>query len=281
MKRDFSLRPPRAPRRFHIAVRFLALIALVLAASSAVSSQTQLPAKPTGYVNDYARVLSPAAVSQLTDLCTEVNAKANAQIFVVTVPTTGDTPIEDYSIALATKWGVGPKASDSGVLILYAIQDRKSRIEVGYGLEGILNDGKVGSFMREATTNLRAGDYSGGLLLVTRRVADVIAQDRHITLTGASPPMRQPVASEQSGGWGALIVLIIIMVFLFIAMKNSGGGRSGRGGGGSGWWVGPMIGGMMGGGGGGWSGGGGGGFGGGFGGGGGGSFGGGGATGSW
>jgi uncharacterized protein len=262
-------------------MRFLTLIALLLAVSSAVSSQTQLPAKPTGYVNDYARVLSPAAVSQLTALCTEVNAKANAQIFVVTVPTTGDTPIEDYSIALATKWGVGPKASDSGVLILYAIQDRKSRIEVGYGLEGILNDGKVGSFMREATTNLRAGDYSGGLLLVTRRVADVIAQDRGITLTGASPPTRQPVASEQSGGWGALIVLLIVIVFLFIAMRNSGGGRSGRGGG-SGWWVGPMIGGMMGGGGG-WSGGGGGGggFGGGFGGGGGGSFGGGGATGSW
>jgi uncharacterized protein len=261
-------------------MRFLTLIALLLAVSSAVSSQTQLPAKPAGYVNDYARVLSAAAVSQLTALCTEVNAKANAQIFVVTVPTTGDTPIEDYSIALATKWGVGPKASDSGVLILYAIQDRKSRIEVGYGLEGILNDGKVGSFMREATTNLRAGDYSGGLLLVTRRVADVIAQDRGITLTGASPPTRQPVASEQSGGWGALIVLLIVIVFLFIAMRNSGGGRSGRGGG-SGWWVGPMIGGMMGGGGG-WSGGGGGGgFGGGFGGGGGGSFGGGGATGSW
>ncbi len=287
MKRDFSLRQPRASRRFHIAVRFFGIIALLAVVASASFAQTQLPAKPAAYVNDYAHVLSPSAISQLTALCTEINDKAKAQIFVVTVNSTGDIPIEDFSLALATKWGVGPKASDSGVLILYAIQDRKSRIEVGYGLEGALNDGKVGGFMREAVPSMRSGDYSGALLLVTRRVADVIAQERGITLTGASPPARQPVASDQSGGWGALIVLILIIVVFFIAMKNSGGGRPGRGGG-SGWWVGPMIGGMMGGGGGGWggggggwSGGGGGGFGGGFGGGGGGSFGGGGATGSW
>jgi uncharacterized protein len=288
MRRDLSPRPLRAPRRFPTAARFRAfagLLALLLFASCTVFAQaTQIPAKPAGYVNDYAGVLSASTVSQLTALCTEINNKANAQIFVVTIKSTGDTPIEDYSIALATKWGVGPKASSSGVLILYAIDDRKSRVEVGYGLEGILNDGKVGTIMREAVPNMRAGDYSGAIMLVTRRVADVIAQDRGVTLTGAAPPVRQPVAQDQGGGWGAIIVLIIIVVVFFMMMKNSGGGggRSGRGGG-SGWWIGPMIGGMMGGGGGGgWSGGGGGGgFGGSFGGGGGGSFGGGGATGSW
>jgi len=294
MKRDFSLRQPRASRRFHIAVRFLALIALLSIVAGASLAQTQIPAKPAAYVNDYAGVLNQATKDQLTSICTQINSKANAQIFVVTVKTIGDEDAQQFSFDLASKWGVGPKQSSSGILIFYSIDDRKYFTQVGYGLEGILNDGKVGTFGREAVPYLRSGDYNSAILLVTKRIADVIAQDRGITLTGASPPARQPVASDQSGGWGALIVLILIIVVFFIAMKNSGGGRPGRGGG-SGWWVGPMIGGMMGGGGGGWggggggwggggggwSGGGGGGFGGGFGGGGGGSFGGGGAGGSW
>lgn len=284
MKRATALLWSHSPREFRRgAALFLICFAFLLAVTPPALAQTQLPAKPAAYVNDYANVLSPAAVTQLTSICTEINDKAKAQIFVVTVKTTGDSPIEDFSINLATRWGVGPKASSSGVLILYAIDDRKSRIEVGYGLEGILNDGKVGSFMREAQSSLRSGDYSGGILLVTRRVADTIAQDRGITLTGGPlpAPVSQPTSSEGSG-IGALIFLGLIIFFLYVMIKNSGGGRSGRGGG-SGWWVGPMIGGMLGGGGGGggWSGGGGGGFGGGFGGGGGGSFGGGGATGSW
>jgi uncharacterized protein len=288
MNRALRLRSPRAPRTLHIAARFLALIALLATVAGASFAQ-QIPAKPAGYVNDYAGVLSQSTKDQLTSICTQINDKAKAQIFVVTVKSIGDADVQEFSLNLATKWGVGPKASDSGVLIFYAINDRKYFTQVGYGLEGILNDGKVGSFGREAIPYLRSGDYNSAILLVTRRVADVIAQDRGITLTGGTlpPPQRQPVAQESSG-WGALIILLIIIVFLFIAMKNSGGGRPGPRGG-SGWWVGPMIGGMMGGGGGGgwggggggWSGGGGGGFGGGFGGGGGGSFGGGGAGGSW
>jgi uncharacterized protein len=289
MNREFASRPRSRPEVARFALPIVALVLAALFAPALAVAQSELPAKPAAYVNDFANVLSPSAKSQITALCTEVNDKAKAQIFVVTVKSTGDVPIEEYSINLATKWGVGPKASSSGVLILYAIDDRKSRVEVGYGLEGILPDGKVGSFMREAQANLRSGDYGAGLFLVTRRVADVIAQDRGVTLSGAPLPAAAPVGnySGDEGGWGTLIVLGVIIFVLYMMMKRGGGG-TGRGGG-SGWWVGPMIGGMMGGrgggggwggGGGGWSGGGGG-FGGGFGGGGGGSFGGGGATGSW
>jgi uncharacterized protein len=265
------------------AVASICYLGFVIAiSSSALLAQFQVPAKPAAYVNDYANVLSPAAKTQLEALCTEINDKAKAQIFIVTVKTTGDTPIEDYSINLATKWKVGPKDSSSGILILYAIDDHKSRVEVGYGLEPILTDGKTGDFMREAVPSMRNQDYSGALILVTRRIADVIAQDRGITLTGGSLPgaARPSNQGHDVGGLGTLITLGFIIFFLYMLMKRGGGGPSGRGG--SGWWVGPMIGGMLGGGGGGggW-GGGGGGFGGGFGGGGGGSFGGGGATGSW
>ncbi|MGH9745595.1 MAG: TPM domain-containing protein [Candidatus Acidiferrales bacterium] len=242
--------------------------------------------KPQGYVSDFAGVLSAAGKEQLTALCTEVDQKAHAQIAVVTVKSLDGQPAEDYAIDLATKWGVGPKQSASGVMILFAVDDHKSRIEVGYGLEPILPDGKVGSFLREAVPQLRSDDYDGALLLVTRRVADVIAADRGVALTGPSPRAARTPSSNDHGWSAGEIFLLIFAIFLVYAMirgnRGSGGGRFTQGG--SGWWIGPMIGSGMGGGRGGWGGGGfggSGGGGGGFGGFGGGSFGGGGASGSW
>ncbi len=249
--------------------------------SGAYAQQGIPQTKPAGYVDDFVGVLSQSARDQLTALCAEVDQKAHAQIAVVTVQSLEGKPIEDYSIALATKWGIGPKQSSSGVLILLAVQDRQDRIEVGYGLEPILPDGKVGSFLREAVPYLKEGNYDAALLLITRRVAEVIAQDRGVSLTNSPPiPQRRISTRTQRNGPGP-VAIIIFLIFIFIVISNlfrRGGPRRGGGG----WWVGPMMGGMMGGGGGFGGGGfGGGGGGGGFGGFGGGSFGGGGASGSW
>jgi uncharacterized protein len=280
-----------------LARSFLLLLALCVTALSATAQATDLPvkpkgdvidvpAKPTSYVNDYARVLSPAARQQLEALCTEVDQKAKAQIFVVIVPSLGDRTVEDYSFDVATKWGVGPKGTSSGVLIFLAVNDHKYWVQVGYGLEPILPDGKVGGFGREAVPYLRQGNYEAAVTLMTRRIAEVIAQDRGgITLSGAPPPPARSHGSGQGTGSGlaGLFVLGVFIFILYAMMKRGGGSGRGRGGG-SGWWIGPMIASGMGRGG--WGGGGfgGGGFGGGgggFGGGGGGSFGGGGAGGSW
>ena len=267
--------------------RVFVCLALFLCVCALAHAEKTDQLKPQGYVNDFAGVLSPQAKAQLTTLCTEVDQKAHAQIAVVTVKSLDGQPVEDYTIDLATKWGVGPQQSSSGVMILLAVNDRAYRIEVGYGLEGILPDGKVGGFFREAVPLLRNGDYDGALMLVTRRVADVIAADRGVTLSGNSPV---PVRGSPQGnlGWGIgemlLLLLVILLVFSIMKRGGGGGGRYTRGGPGSGWWIGPMIGSGMGGGRGGWGGGGfggGGGGGGGFGGFGGGSFGGGGASGSW
>ena len=267
--------------------RAAALLLLCVASlflSLGARAQEGLPkTKPTGYVNDFAGVLSQSARAQLEALCTEVDQKAHAQIAVVTVKSLDGKAIEDYSIALATQWGIGPKQSSSGVLILLAAQDRKYRIEVGYGLEPILPDGKVGGIMREAVPYLKESNYDAALLLMTHRVADVIAQDRKVTLTSSTTiPAPRVSRHKQDNGPGP-IAIILLLLFIFFLISNvfrRGGGR--RGGPGGGWWIGPMIGGMMGGGGGFGGGGfGGGGGGGGFGGFGGGSFGGGGASGSW
>jgi uncharacterized protein len=273
-----------------------ALCALLVAAFGAApriaraQSVNQVAAQAKlGYVTDLAGVLSQSGKNQLTALCTEVDQKTKAQIAVVTIKSLGDQPLEDYSIDLATKLGVGPK-SDKGVLILFAVDDHRYRIEVGYGLEDILPDGKVGGFGREAVPYLRQGNYDAAILLVTRRVADTIAADHHVTLSGS--PLPAPPSTARPPAAIPLIFIIIVILVIVSAIRRAsrfgGGPRYPRGG--SGWWVGPVIGGMMGGGfrggggfGGGFGGGGGGfgGGGGGFGGFGGGGFGGGGASGSW
>ena len=279
----------------------LALVLALFLAPRALHAQSvdQVAAQARhGYVTDLAGVLSPSAKSQLTALCTEVQQKTQAQIAVVTIRSLGDQPLEDFSIDLATKLGVGPK-SDRGILILFAVDDHKYRFEVGYGLEPILPDGKVGTFGRQAVPYLRRGDYDSAILLVTRLVADTIAADRGVSLaTPSTVHLRRP---QNVGIFPAIpLFLILLMVFIVVsairrAANPAAASRYRRGGGGN-WWIGPMIGGMGGGFGGGGGGGagvggfGGGGFGGGFGGGGGGggfggfgggSFGGGGASGSW
>jgi uncharacterized protein len=247
-----------------IAVWFTVAFALTLAAAEPVS---QL--RPSGYVNDFAHVLDPNTITQLDGICQQIDEKAHAQIAVVTIQSLNDSDIESYAVDLFKQWGIGSKSTNRGVLILLATQDLRYRIESGYGLEPILPDGKVGGFGREAAPLLKQGNYDGAVLLMSERVADVIAQDAGIQLTGARPPTTAAPQEEQHSGFPILVLLAIFVVVMFIPplrrllfwllLFNMGGGWSGgRGGGGFG-----------------------GGGGGGFGGFGGGSSGGGGASGSW
>lgn len=279
--------PSGTRRRTAPSALLLALVVLITASPAHAQSQAPSDYKPQGYVNDFANVLSPAARQQLTALCTEVDQKAHAQIAVVTVPTTNGQPIVDYTFNLATKWGVGPKQSNRGILILFAVNDHKYWTQVGYGLEPILPDGKVGGFGREAVPILRQGNYDAAVLLMTRRIADVIAQDAGVALSGVPPSQLHPQRDRQRLHTSPL-VLLLLLIMIIVALMFLGGGSGG--GSGYAWWLAPFIaanmnrgrwgGGGFGGsswGGGGDSGGGGGGFGG-FGGG---DFGGGGAGGSW
>ena len=257
------------------------LLLLIFCAGSARAEQVK-DLKPQGYVNDFAGVLSAPAKDKLAALCAEVDRKAAAQIAVVTVSSLEGEPVEQFSIDLATQWGVGPKQQARGVLILLAPNDRKYRIEVGYGLEPILPDGKVGGFGREAVPFLQRRDYDGATLLLTQRVAAVIAEDRKVTLdtlSGAASPSTEPEPSPFHGS--NIIGLLIFVIFLFFPvlgfiLRLFFGGFVGPRRRGGLWMGGPGYSGGS------WGGGGfGGGGGGGFGGFGGGSFGGGGASGSW
>jgi uncharacterized protein len=258
------------------------VLCVVSSCPARLSAQNPDQLKPQGYVNDFANVLSPSTREQIAALCAEVDQRAQAQIAVVTVKTTNGQSAFDYSLDLATHWGVGPKQKDRGVMIFVAVDDHKYFTQVGYGLEGILPDGKVGSFGREAVPYFRQSNYGAAILLMTRRVADVIAADRGITLANepaASPPVNatEGSRSEASPSPVEVILILVAIVVIFRIVRatlfasNSRGYYGRRS---SGWWMGPMMGGFGGGFGGGAGGGGFGGFGGG-------SFGGGGAGGSW
>jgi uncharacterized protein len=230
--------------------------------------------KPQGYLNDFAGVISQNTRTKLTALCTELDQKAHAQIAIVTVHTLDGDSIEDYSIEVAQKWGVGSK-SNRGVLILLAVDDHKYRVEVGYGLEDILPDGKVGGFGRDMVPALRRGDYSGAVLQLTGSIATVIAQVSGVTLN--ETPAVPHYSFERDPLMQRVILALIVLFFLgfagvFLLVTLAGLFGPVRGPSMGGGFGGSDLGGFGGGGGGG---------GGGFGGFGGGSFGGGGASGSW
>jgi uncharacterized protein len=217
-----------------VAIVLLALPLLLLA-----EPVSQL--RPTDYVNDFAHVLDPTTIAQLDNICQQLDQKARAQIAVVTVNSLDGGDIESYAVALYKQWGIGNKATDHGVLVLLAVQDRKYRIEVGYGLEPILPDGRVGGFGREAVPLLRQNDYGGAVSLMTSRVADVIAQDAGIELTGARPLLpEQPQDRPGLSGKQLLILGVILLIVLLTPLRKvlfwmllfGGGGGGGYGGGG-------------------------------------------------
>jgi uncharacterized protein len=260
---------------------FLLAGLLGVAGPAALAEQVKDLPQPADYVSDFAHVLSPQTVAQLDSICSQLDhSKANSQIAIVTVHNLNGDDAADFADDLETKWKMGRKGSDKGVLVLLAVDDHKYRIEVGYGLEGILNDAKIGDIGREMVPYLRAKDYDSAVSLAVGQVAQVIAADAGVTLENESTPAPAPVETRRHGSvLGKLILLVFVLIFfgggslfrLFLGygLLSSIFGGYGRGWGGGGY------------GGGGFGGGGGGGGGGGFGGFGGGGFGGGGAGGDW
>jgi uncharacterized protein len=222
----------------------LAVFVLSLPVAMRADPVSQL--HPTGYVNDFAHVIQAATAAQMNDICQQIDTKAHAQIAVVTINTLDGADVESYAVDLFKQWGIGSKSTNRGVLILYVIKDRRARVEVGYGLEPILPDGKVGGFQREAIPQMRTGDYSGALLLVTSRVAQVIAQDAGVQLTNvpsraARGPASQPQPGLSLGGLVLIAIVILIVlatplrsVLFWIIFSQISGGRGGWGGGGFG-----------------------------------------------
>ena len=227
----------------------------------------------TGRVVDDANILDPQARAVLTDKLAALEAKTTDQLVVVTLKSLQGTSVEDFGVELGRRWQIGQKGKNNGVLLIVAPNERKVRIEVGYGLEGALTDAVSRLIIENAITpRFRAGDFAGG---ITRGVDDIIS-----VLTGDAAEWQQRAAKrpEPTTRWDSILIMLLVFAvfgFVFLTLvgtipRDRGRGRSGGGwssgsSAGSGWSSGSSGGGFSGGG---FSGGGG-------------SFGGGGSSGSW
>lgn len=242
------------------------VILLLLLSPMLVASQVAIPKLWGTRVHDEAKVLTPAFVNGLEQQLKAHEDSTSNQIAILIIRTLNDVPIEDYTLRVAEDWKLGQADKDNGALLFIAIDDRKVRIEVGEGLEGVLPDAICNQIIRnEIAPNFRQSNYEAGIQSAVTAMIQAIG--------GEYVADETPVANRRERGgslWGTLIILAIIILI----SRIGGGGRGNRRGGwssGAGWY------------GGGFTGRGGGGFGGGFGGfsGGGGGFSGGGSSGSW
>ena len=253
------------------------LVALVVIPSAAA---LRIPPPPDRRVNDYAGALTAADRDRLEQKLVAREAGSRNQVVVAVFRSLEGESLEGYSIRLAQAWRVGQKGLDNGVIFLVFLDDRKMRIEVGYGLEGSLTDAVASSILRDVVApRFREGRVADGI------AAGLDAIDQAVAGTYTRPPASGSDRGRRGIGFRELGALFVVFVLIMILVQNRMQSRSLRR---RGWtggprgWGGPMIGGgTFGGGfGGGGFGGGGGSSGGGFSGGGG-SFGGGGSSGSW
>ena len=145
----------------------------------AASLEAQTLPKPAGRITDLANIIDSATESELDSRLDLLERKTSSEIAVVTVPSLEGVPVDDYAVRLFKEWGIGQAKTDNGVLVLVAPTEREMRIEVGYGLEGILPDGLAGQIIRESfTPRFRDNDYSGGIRDGVSRVIDVVEKQQ-------------------------------------------------------------------------------------------------------
>jgi uncharacterized protein len=200
-------------------------------------SPATLP-KPTSYVSDFAHVIDPTSKEDIEQIAWQVYSRAHATIEVVTVNSLDGEDIDEWTTTLEDHWKVGPKNSDHGVLMVFAIQDHKDRVEVGYGLEGILNDAKVGDIRRSMNPLLEQGSYGPAIESGVQQIATDIAADANVALTPVQP-MQAPAQyapRQRHTNWVGIAIFILFILLMF------------RGGGGGGGWLWFLLGNMMGGG---------------------------------
>lgn len=205
-----------------VAAALLASLAGFAPAALAYSS----PGSPSGYVNDFAQVLSTGTKDSLESELSAFEKSTSNEITVVTVPNMGGDYVENYAVKLFEEWGVGKKNTDNGVLLLLSIEEHKMRIEVGYGLEGALPDSVAQSILNnEMTPLLKQGDYDGA---VTAGVQAIEGATKGEYVSSAPSPVVSAVENNVGHIFVFGLVLFQILAALFARSRS--------------WWAGGVVG---------------------------------------
>lgn len=186
-----------------------------------------MPAKPQGWVSDFAGIMSDTIKSQVNDLSVEVKRSTGDEIAVVTVPSLEGMSVEEYAVGLFKKWGIGEKGKDNGVLFLVAPIEHKARIEVGYGLEPVITDGRAGEIIRVTVIPFfKAGDYDQGILQGSRQIAALLTGKDFVPSTPI-PRSGQVTPSEP---WPVKVgVILFFALFITLGFLALGAGLRQKG----------------------------------------------------
>ena len=219
-------------RRAYTRPFWLALFCLLALAPHTRAQATESPLPPpTGFVNDYANVIDPTTKARLETILTNLRDQHQIEFAVVTVPTTGDQPIFDYTLAVARGWGIGAKDGDhAGGILLVAINDRKYFTQVSRHLEGDLPDGLLGQIQRERLVpQFKQGNYSKGIEDTIDAYVATLAQQRGFSVAGIDQSRayrpRQRAQSSNDGGGVSPICIGLIILFVIIMIFSRRGGR--------------------------------------------------------
>ncbi len=223
--------------------RFSLLFPILFAwAASLYGAETPIPPSPTEWVTDTANFLSPQALQSLNARLAAYQQATGHQIIVYIAPTTGDAPIEDWAVRAFAKWKVGRKGLDDGLAIFIMPQDRKMRIEVGYGLEAVVPDAIASRIINEVMApQLQAGHPDDAVKAAVDSLTGVIGGQADALPPAQTAPKAKPLSMLQLIVYGILGILILgflithpTLAFFFLSTILSGGGRGGGGFGGGG-----------------------------------------------
>ena len=199
-----------------------ALVLLAACAAMAAGPDRMLESlQPEGYVNDFAGVMQAADRTALTRILTELEQKTGAQTAVVTVTSLDGGQIDDFASRLFERWGIGQRGKDNGLLLIASIEDRKVRIETGYGLEGVLTDAAAGRLLDQyVIPAFRRGDYSRGLRDGAMALAAVAASDAGVALTGVPDQTRYARSIRSDGGGGGILQFVVFLIFMVAVIRH-------------------------------------------------------------
>src|SRR4030066_1191046 len=162
------------------------LLSCLCASAFYASAEVVIPEKPFNHVVDLAEIINDDVEANLNGYLLELEQKTTAQMVVLTINSLEGESLEDFSLKVAhEKWRLGQKDKDNGVLLLVALQDRKYKFEIGYGLEGILPDSLTGSIGRDyLVPYFKKGDYSAGIFTAELAVINEISSHSGVEITG-------------------------------------------------------------------------------------------------
>lgn len=187
--------------------------------------------RPAGFVNDFAGVMKPETVNELEAVLTDLTQKTGAEVAVVTVKNIGGLDLNGYAVELFKNWGIGSKEKNDGVLLLLALEERKVRIEVGYGLEPLITDARSGMIRDQyLIPYFKRNDFNTGLRQGALAIAALIAKDRGVTLSAEAlrGPVQAPARPGASGrGFPPIQLIVIVLVIFFFLTSGRGGFLSG------------------------------------------------------